>query len=213
MCTWSVSICSPRFRWMAVVRSGRCWPRGWSYTRATSRAALVGQGMAIVFAFVGLLGNPMLLFIALFVWIGAGQEASMTQMKAALAGIPLRRAMLTDFRTLSSANTLGDAVDLLLAGSQQDFPVLANGRIEGILTRGDLVKGLTQGGRSASIADIMKRDCPTAEASEMLETVLARVQSRDCHTVPVLENGTLVGLITMDNVGEFLMIHAAEKKG
>src|SRR5688572_26274278 len=73
------------------------------YTRATARAAVVGQGMAIVFAFVGLQGNPMLLFIALFVWIGAGQEASMTQMKSALAGIPLRRAMLTDFRTLSSA--------------------------------------------------------------------------------------------------------------
>jgi len=183
------------------------------YTRATSRAAIVGQGMAIVFAFVGLQGNPVLLFIALFVWIGAGQEASMTQMKSALAGIPLRRAMLTDFRTLSSTNTLGDAVDLLLAGSQQDFPVLANGRIEGILTRSDLVKGLTRGGRNANVADAMKRDCPTAEASEMLETVLARVQSRECHTVPVVENGMLVGLVTMDNVGEFLMIHAAEKKG
>lgn len=137
----------------------------------------------------------------------------MTQMKSALAGIPLRRAMLTDFRTLSSTNTLGDAVDLLLAGSQQDFPVLANGRIEGILTRSDLVKGLTRGGRNANVADAMKRDCPTAEASEMLETVLARVQSRECHTVPVVENGMLVGLVTMDNVGEFLMIHAAEKKG
>jgi Zn-dependent protease/predicted transcriptional regulator len=183
------------------------------YTRATARAAVVGQGMAIVFAFVGLQGNLMLLFIALFVWIGAGQEASMTQMKSALAGIPLRRAMLTDFRTLSSANTLGDAVDLLLTGSQQDFPVLANGRVDGILTRGDLVKGLTRSGRSASVEEAMKRDCPTAEASEMLETVLARIQGRDCHTVPVLENGMLVGLVTMDNVGEFLMIHAAEKKG
>jgi hypothetical protein len=43
--------------------------------------------------------------------------------------------------------------------------------------------------------------------------VLARVQGRDCHTVPVLDNGVLVGLVTMDNVGEFLMIHAAERKG
>jgi Zn-dependent protease/predicted transcriptional regulator len=183
------------------------------YTLATSRAALVGQGMAIVFAFIGLQGNPMLLFIAFFVWIGAGQEASMAQMKSALAGIPLRRAMLTHFRTLSPTDTLGDAVDLLLTGSQQDFPVVANGRIEGILTRSDLVKALTRSGRSASVAETMKRECPTAEASEMLETVLARVQGRDCHTVPVLDNGVLVGLVTMDNVGEFLMIHAAERKG
>jgi Zn-dependent protease/CBS domain-containing protein len=183
------------------------------YTRATSRAAIVGQGMAIVFAFVGLQGNPILLFIALFVWIGAGQEASMTQMKSALAGIPLHRAMLTHFRTLSPANTLGDAVDLLLTGSQQDFPVVVNGHIEGILTRSDLIKALPRAGRNGTVAEAMKRECPTADSSEMLETVLARLQGQECHTIAVLENGTFAGLVTMDNVGEFLMIQAAEKKG
>lgn len=180
------------------------------YTRATQRAAAVGQGMAILFGFIGLQGNPILLFIALFVWIGAGQEASMVQMKSALAGIPLRRAMLTHFRTLTPAHTLGDAVDLLLTGSQQDFPVVSDGRVEGMLTRSDLVKALPRRGRDAPVGDSM-RECPTAQASEMLETVLARLQSRECHTIPVLEHGALIGLVTMDNVGEFLMIHAAER--
>jgi Zn-dependent protease len=180
------------------------------YTRATQRAAAVGQGMAILLGFIGLQGNPILLFIALFVWIGAGQEASMVQMKSALAGIPLRRAMLTHFRTLTPAHTLGDAVDMLLTGSQQDFPVVSDGRVEGILTRSDLVKALPRRGRDARVGDSM-RECPTAQASEMLETVLARLQSRDCHTVPVVEHGALIGLVTMDNVGEFLMIHAAER--
>ena len=179
------------------------------YTRATQRAAMVGQGMAILFGFIGLQGNPMLIFIALFVWIGAGQEASVVQMKSALAGIPLRRAMLTYYRTLAPTNTLGDAVDLLLAGSQQDFPVVENGRIEGMLTRSDLVKALPKHGRDAPVASSM-RACPTVDASEMLESVLARLQGQNCHTIPVLENGTLVGVVTMDNVGEFLMIHAAE---
>jgi Zn-dependent protease len=180
------------------------------YTRATQRAAIVGQGMAIFFGFVGLQGNPMLIFIALFVWIGAGQEASVVQMKSALAGIPLRNAMLTHFRTLTPASTLGDAVDLLLSGSQQDFPVVANGRVEGMLTRSDLVKALPQRGRAALVGDSM-RECAVAQASEMLETVLGRLQGRDCHTIPVLEHGALIGLVTMDNVGEFLMIHAAER--
>ena len=185
--------------------------RRMEYTRATQRAAMVGQGMAIFFGFVGLQGNPMLIFIALFVWIGAGQEASVVQMKSALAGIPLRRAMLTHFRTLTPASTLGDAVDLLLTGSQQDFPVVDNGRVEGMLTRSDLVKALPQRGRAALVADSM-RECPVAQASEMLETVLGRLQGRDCHTIPVLERGALIGLVTMDNVGEFLMIHAAERR-
>jgi CBS domain-containing protein len=180
------------------------------YTRATQLASTVGQGMAILFGFIGLQGNPILIFIALFVWIGAGQEASVVQMKSALAGIPLRRAMLTHFRTLTPTSTLGDAVDLLLTGSQQDFPVVANGRIEGMLTRSDLVKALPQRGRTARVAESM-RECPVAEASEMLETVLGRLQGRECHTIPVLERGALIGLVTMDNVGEFLMIHAAER--
>jgi CBS-domain-containing membrane protein len=173
---------------------------------------MIGQGMAILFGFIGLQGNPMLIFIALFVWIGAGQEASVVQMKSALAGIPLRRAMLTHFRTLTPTSTLAEAVDLLLTGSQQDFPVIAHGRIEGMLTRSDLVKALTRSGRNASVSENMKRECPTAEASEMLETVLGRLQGRDCHTIPVLERGALIGLVTMDNVGEFLMIQAAERE-
>ena len=181
------------------------------YTRATQHAAMIGQGMAILFGFIGLQGNPMLIFIALFVWIGAGQEASTVQIKSALAGIPLRRAMLTHFRTLTPTSTLGEAVDFLLTGSQQDFPVVANGRIEGMLTRSDLVKALAHSGRTASVADHMTVECPTAEPSEMLEAVLGRLQGRDCHTLPVLEDGALIGLVTMDNVGEFLMIQAAER--
>ena len=118
--------------------------------------------------------------------------------------------MLTHFRTLTPESTLGDAVDLLLTGSQQDFPVVANGRVEGMLTRSDLVKALPQRGRAGLVADSM-RECPTAQASEMLETVLGRLQGRECHTIPVLEHGALIGLVTLDNVGEFLMVHAAER--
>jgi Zn-dependent protease/CBS domain-containing protein len=181
------------------------------YTRATQRAAMVGQGMAMLFGFIGLQGNPMLVFIALFVWIGAGQEASVVQMKSALGGIPLRRAMLTHFRTLTPTSTLGDAVDLLLTGSQQDFPVVAHERVQGMLTRTDLVKALSHRGRTALVADSM-RECPVADPSEMLETVLRRLQGRECHTIPVLDHGALIGLVTMDNVGEFLMINAAERQ-
>jgi CBS domain-containing protein len=58
----------------------------------------------------------------------------------------------------------------------------------------------------------MKPECPTATPAEMLETALARLRGQDCHTMPVTERGLLVGLVTMDNVGEFLMIQAAQKK-
>ena len=93
------------------------------YTRATSIAASLGQGMALLFGFVGLFINPFLVFIAVFVWIGAAQEASVVQMKTSLGGIPVSRAMVTDFRALDENATLSDAMRAILAGSQQDFPV------------------------------------------------------------------------------------------
>ena len=182
------------------------------YARATQRAAWIGQAMAIGFAFIGLFSNPILVFIALFIWIGAGQEASLVQMQSALAGVSVRQAMLTNFQTLTPANTLGDAADLVLIGSQQDFPVVRDGHVQGVLTRGDLLTALAQRGRDAPVGEAVRRECLTADASEMLEAVLARLQERDCHTLPVTEHGTLVGLVTMDNVGEFLMIQAAEHK-
>jgi Zn-dependent protease len=182
------------------------------YTRATAWAASIGQGMAILFAFVGLFWNPFLVFIALFVWIGAASESSTVQMKSALAGIPVRRAMLTHFRTLSPSSTLQDAVDLILTGAQQDFPVVAGGRFQGMLTRKDLLRGLEEGGRDAPVVEHMRDACAIAESSQMLEGVLANLNGRDCQTIPVLERGELVGLVTLDNVGEFLMVQAAERK-
>jgi Zn-dependent protease len=95
------------------------------YSRATQIAASIGQGIAILFGFIGLFYNPLLLFIAFFVWIGAAQEASLAQMQSAIGGIPVKQAMLTDFKTLNSNDTLERAVELTLAGSQKDFPVAA----------------------------------------------------------------------------------------
>lgn len=181
------------------------------YTRATSIAAGIGQGMAMLFGLWGLLGNPMLLFIAFFVWIGAAQEASMVQMKSALAGIPVSRAMLTDFRSLAPTDPLSRAVEMVLQGSQQDFPVVANGAVDGILTRADLIKALAQQPPTTPVSVVMQREFPVVEAGEMLEALFARLQECQCHTVPVTRRGVLVGLVTSDNIGEFLMLQAAMK--
>ncbi len=179
------------------------------YTQATQIAAFLGQGLAFLFGFIGLFTNPFLLFIAFFVWIGAAQEASMVQMKSALGGIPLSRAMLTDFRTLSPHDSLARAIELILIGSQQDFPVVDNGRVVGVLTRGDLLSAVAQRGQETLVADVMRREFQTADSFEMLETAFTRLQECECHTLPVTHHGQLVGLVTMDNVGELLMIQAA----
>jgi Zn-dependent protease len=179
------------------------------YTRATQIAASIGQAMALLFGFLGFFLNPFLLFIALFVWIGAAQEASMVQLKSSLGGIPVRRAMITDFRTLAPGDPLSVAVDRILAGSQQDFPVVEDSHVIGILTRQDLFAALTRSGQQSTVGESMQREFETVDAAEMLESAFQRLQKCQCHTVPVLQRGELVGLVTMDNVGEFVAIQGA----
>lgn len=186
--------------------------RRMEYTQATQIAARIGQGMAFLFGLVGLFANPFLLFIALFVWMGAEQEAAMVQMRTSLGGIPVARVMMTDFRTLDSNDTLARAVDHVLAGWQQDFPVLEDDRVLGVLTRDDLVRVLAERGAAVPVREAMRQNFQMADSHDMLEKALALLQDCDCRTLPVLHGGRLVGVLTMDNVGEFLMIQSALRK-
>jgi Zn-dependent protease/CBS domain-containing protein len=181
------------------------------YARATNIAASIGQAMAFLFGFIGLFGNPLLLFIALFVWIGAAQEAAAAHMKASLEGYRVRDAMLTDFRVLHPEQTMGDAARLILAGSQQDFPVLeSNGRVIGMLMHDDLFKALQQGGESTPVGSVMRRELDPLQDDELLENAIRPTgPSENGFTRPVLRRDELIGMLTAENVGEFLMIRAA----
>jgi len=179
------------------------------YVRATHIAAQIGQGLALVFGLVGLFSNPFLVFIALFVWMGAAAEASTTLMRSALSGIPVSRVMIPRFETLAPTDTLQRAVGHVLAGFQHDFPVIEAGQVVGVLTRGDLMNGLTQKGPEAPVAAAMNPRFETAAPSDMLEGAVQRLQASGCPALPVLRGRELVGVLTMENVGEFLMIRSA----
>jgi Zn-dependent protease/predicted transcriptional regulator len=180
------------------------------YSRATQIAAGVGQAMALLFGLLGILsGNWFLVFIALFVWIGASSESSVAQLKAAIGGIPVTRAMMTQFQVLHPDHPISHVVSLVMAGAQHDFPVVENDQVIGVLSRQNLLTGLTQHGSESLVRQAMDTGFATAEANEMLETAFARLQECQCTTLPVLSRGQLVGLLTLDNVGEFLAIQTA----
>ena len=182
------------------------------YVRATQIAATIGQGMALLFGLIGLFGNASLLFIAFFIWIGASQEAGMTQMKNAISGIPVGRAMLTDYKSLSPRDTLARMSQLILSGSQHDFPVIDNDRVIGVVTRDDFIMALTQHGEGIAISAIMKKDLPEVDSYEMVENALARIQESGVPALPVTHAGELVGIVTAENITEYLMIRSALKR-
>jgi len=180
------------------------------YGRATRIAASVGRGIAVLFGMFGLLYNPFLVFIALFVWIGAGQEAGLAQLKSAIGDVPVSRAMVSDFKTLSSHDSLRRAVELTLAGYQKDFPVVNDGILEGVLRQTDLFKALSEGEAQATrVASVPRGKLVTGEATDALDSVVAKFMDCNCQTLPVTRDGKLVGLLTSDRLAEFMNIRAA----
>lgn len=177
--------------------------------RATRIAARLGQGMAVLFGIVGWLANPVLVLIALFVWMGAAQEARMAEIRTALSGTSVDRVMITEFRTLTPDDRLAAVVELVLHEGQHDFPVTQDGRIAGILTRHILLRGLQEGGLQSRVGDVMDRDVQIVDPHDMLDAVLGRLGSRESSTAPVVQDGRLVGLLTADAVAEYLSIKAA----
>ncbi len=181
-----------------------------SYPRATRIAATVGQVMAALLFLYGLIApNPVLMLISVFVWIGASQEAGAVERSAALAGVKVRTAMQTSFATLSPGDSLGRAVEYILAGAQQDFPVVVGDRVLGLLTRNDLLVGLAERRQHGLVSESLRTDVPSASPDEPLEDALLRFQGQPVASLPVLEHGRLVGLLTLENVSELLMIRSA----
>jgi len=174
-------------------------------------AATIGQGFAFVFGFLGLLFNPFLIFIALFVYIGASQEAALAQMKDVSRRFPVSSAMVRDFRTLAADATLEEAVDALLATSQHDFPVIdQTGNVAGLLTRHDLISALRKNDPTLRVGDVMRRDIPTVTTGTRFEDAFRIMQECDCPAVPVLDRmKRLVGLLTPENVTELMMVQSA----
>ncbi len=177
--------------------------------RATQVAAKIGQGLALGLGFIGVLYNPFLIFIALFVWIGAAAEAGMEQIKSTLSDATVGQAMLTDFQVLSPDDSLSHAIALTLAGSQKEFPVRVGADIIGVLTQNDLLQGLQLGGEQTRVGDSMRREIQTADINEPLTKVLERLENCRCPLLAVTKADQLVGIVNLDNIMELIKIQTA----
>lgn len=182
--------------------------------KATRIAARVGQTIAVLFGLVGIFGlppvlapSPILVLIALFVFLGATQEAAYERRRTTVEGHSAREAMVTRFETLAPQDSLARASELLLATHQQDFPVIDGwGRVAGVLTRSTLLQGLAREGSEAAVLDIMVREVPVATPDADLEEILRHLQARPDLPVLVLQEGRLLGMITLENLGEFIEV-------
>ena len=185
------------------------------YVRATEIAAMIGQGVAFVLGFLGLFGNPLLIFIAIFVYLAASSEAHLVATRAMSRGVPVTSAMLTQFVTLTPDEHVDTAVETLLRKSQSEFPVVDGAsRPIGVLGRGDLIRALRERGPDARVADVMTTGIPTVNKNRCLEDAFRLLQEKAAPAVAIVDGlDRLVGLVTPETIGEMLMLHQALPSG
>ena len=181
------------------------------HARATNIAATVGKTMAVLFAIYGLFANPMLILIAYFVWSGASQEASVAQVKAVISGACVRDAMVTQFHTVTVHTTLREMIVLMLSGAQRDFPVVKRESVIGMLAHTNILAAIQGSELETPVAAIMRTDIPTLNESELLDAVLLREREDENMSLPVLNNGVLVGMLTAENIHEYFIIRDAHR--
>lgn len=188
--------------------------------RATRLAANIGQLAAVglglwglgFFSAWGLAPNAFLVLIAVFVFFGAGGEAAAVETKLAGRGLDVSRMMITRFRSLPTHATLQEAVNALLEGEQREFPVVDNwGKVEGILTRENLIRGLAERGPGSIVDQAVTRPVTPVAPGLPFADALERLRLSGLPALPVVDgSGTLVGLLTTDNISDLLLVRRAQ---
>jgi len=182
-------------------------------TTATRIAASIGQLLAIGFVFVGLLYNPVLIFIGIFIFLGAQAEASYTQTQSLLHGSTVGDVVMHNFNTLDVTDTIQTAVTMLLDGQATDFLVLNENSVAGTLSRNQMIKALSEQGDQTPVGSVMQSDIPTLSSDMPLEKAYQLFQQERYPLLPVLDNDKIIGIVDLENVHEFIMVKGAQKEG
>ena len=178
------------------------------YVRATAIAVAIGQGLALLLGLVGFLGgNYFLIVIAIFIWFGASQEGEQVALRRMLGGATVGQAMSQRPQVLSATDPLGRAVELTLSTTQADFPVVdAGGRVIGLLTLDDLLRGLRDQ-PAATVGEAMRRQFPVARPEELVAAAQGQLDEGRVRALPVVQSdGRLAGLLTAADIGEALRL-------
>lgn len=186
------------------------------HAKATDIAAQVGRGFAFLMGLWGFMsGNWTLVFIAIFVWMGAGQESQGAQVKHKLGEATVSQAMTRSPHVLKVNDSLSKAVELTLSTSQADFPVLEWGstKFAGLIGEIDLLRGLQSLGADAAAREIMRTQIVFASPDEALHSAQQKMLKNRTRALPVLDDGgELIGLLTADDINEAYRLMAISPK-
>ncbi|MDZ7345114.1 MAG: site-2 protease family protein [candidate division KSB1 bacterium] len=177
--------------------------------RATQIAANLGQVIAIVFIFLGFFYNLWLIFIGIFIYLGAGAEATQENIRHDLGVYTVGQLVMHKFTLLHAEDTLSQALRALLDSQEREFLVTEGGVVAGILTRDTMLAGLARFGQNVPIGQVMRRDIRILPPQMPVTEALQIMTENDLPLLPVGYEGQLLGVIDLENISEFLLIQKA----
>jgi len=180
----------------------RAWlARRMPLSRATRIAADVGKGFAVLFGIVGLLLlNPILILIAFFIYIGANQEATFLRYNILLQDVTVADAMSRPVVTVEPTMPLSQVVDMMYETKHLGFPVVDRGSLVGIIALADVHKISPIDREAMQVRDVMTRNPTALPPSAPLIDALRIITGQDIGRIPVVEDDTLVGIVTRTDV-------------
>jgi len=184
--------------------------------RATNISSTIGQGFAVLFILLGLFSNNFLLaIVGFFVFLGASGEAQLVRQREQMRGLTVSDVMGTKGRTetVTPYHNFGQILDSVIHGYQEDFPVLdEDGDLVGIITRNEIMAAAHSPGRYDTVRDLMKTEFPTISPDADLFAEGNRVlQESGLRALPVVKDGNLVGMLTVDDVGQAALLRDFRK--
>ena len=178
--------------------------------RATRIAVGVGQFLAVVMFFVGIFFNWWLALIAIFLYFGAEAEEQGTILRRVFHQVPIRALMLEDFQSLSPEDNLSRVLEIICHSAQEDFPVLKDGRLVGVLPKSLIFRALREMPPETRVEEIMVKDFFQAEPDMPLDRALKELIENKTGMVPVVEAGRLVGILTLAQIAKYQLVCGAK---
>jgi Zn-dependent protease/predicted transcriptional regulator len=178
---------------------------------ATNVAAKIGQALALGFIFLGFFGNPFLIFIGLFIILGAQGEAHMTKAEFMMKGILVRDILMKNYETIEESNTIETAVNKLLNGQCKNFVVMANQLPIATLGRDEIIKALSESGKQTLLLSVADKNPIRLNVNQSLEEVYPTMIAGKNSMAFVYDNQQFIGVLDLENILEFIMVKEAEE--
>ena len=183
-----------------------------NHAKATQIAASIGQVLAMVFVFFGFFYNPFLIFIGLFIFLGAQAEAAYAQSKFILQGFTVGDVLMHDIPFIDGDASLKEAAARLLDSQNKNFVVSHQGKPVGTLSRDQIIKALGEYGENITVNRVKDDDLILLSPEMPLAEAWNKLQREKKPLMLIMSGGTLAGVLDEENLAEFILIQTAAKK-